>query len=40
MKKTLFILFAFLGMGIGMAQTSVAGVNIPQTVNFQNQNWF
>lgn len=37
MKKSLFILLAFLGMGISMAQTTVAGVTLPQTENFQNQ---
>lgn len=37
MKRICFILLAILGMGISMAQTKVAGVTLPQTVNFQNQ---
>ncbi len=37
MKKTCFILLAFLGMGISVAQTQVGGVTLPQTENFQDQ---
>ncbi|AVR46642.1 chalcone isomerase [Christiangramia fulva] len=36
MKITCFILFAFLGMGISMAQTTIAGVTLPQKETFQN----
>lgn len=37
MKKSLFILLALISVSISIAQTTVAGVTLPETENFQDQ---